>query len=159
LHQLKSKISEIKDEKIVLFERTPVRWNGRWLTLQDYLDARTCVLNLNITTHGYDCRACDPLLLTTAAVFRIQIVHEMIGNTMVYDCAASRRIVHLSSNNSHMVHERNVERNELLLSNSKQDFEEKIREAEDAICGTCGMLFSSKNNMLRHQHTKHHFSA
>jgi len=151
LKRLQSQVSSIRDnESVTLFERAPVEWNGTWLGRDEYLEARTVILFETIVhKHGYDCRACDPLLLTVAAVFRVKIVHDMLGTPMVYSTQNSRRVVYISSSHGHMVHDRNIDIKADCIPELME--EEEMRVKGDAICSVCGVLFPFKINMVRHQ--------
>ena len=70
-----------------LFLNRPVKWNGRKLSKQEYMDASHAIRNCtSIQNRGYDCSACDPLLIAVTAVFQVTINHQISKwSVMVYE--------------------------------------------------------------------------
>jgi len=154
LKMLQSKIDRCDGGKVALFERTPVQWNEELMTNDERTTARAAILELSVNTRGYDCRACDPLLLTVAAVFNIRIIHNMVGIEMVYSTVNPRRIVFVSSSYCHMVHEKNVDIPRC-SSCPTTDGEDGKSMKGDATCSVCGLKFPSMKNMLWHRNRFH----
>lgn len=147
---------------VLLFQRHPVEWNGHPLTSQEYKEIRQAVLSTSITRHGYDCSSCDPLLVTLAATFQLEIIHQLLNDAtvvVVYSVRYPCRTVHLESNSYHMVHQRNVDIRDARI----QDFASRDKEVGDVgsstggdfACKICGCTFTSRKNVNRHEKLKH----
>jgi hypothetical protein len=81
---------------------------GKTLTPQEYLDCCASMEHLHVR-NGYLCAAMDPLLLFTAAAFRIDIIHDFIGNVLEFLVDKPRRRVMLRSSMCHMSHVANID--------------------------------------------------
>eukprot|EP00928_Gymnodinium_smaydae_P070264 TRINITY_DN54146_c0_g1_i1.p1 TRINITY_DN54146_c0_g1~~TRINITY_DN54146_c0_g1_i1.p1 ORF type:complete len:373 (-),score=32.74 TRINITY_DN54146_c0_g1_i1:161-1279(-) len=84
-----------------------VSWCGEELSAQDINDFSQAVLLHVHVKDGYWCSACDPLLASYCAAFRLNVVHDFAGTETTYEVPSARRIVHLSSSLGHMEHMNN----------------------------------------------------
>ena len=78
-----------------------VRWNGITLTEQFMSESRNALENLQVGD-GYFASSCDPLLVSFAATFKVDVHHEFCGHVFRYQVDDPLRTVFLSSSSSHM---------------------------------------------------------
>ena len=88
-----------------------VQWNGEELGeqllkenyehIKDFIENNGKDLN-SIINSGYLCSVCDPFLILICQLFRLEIHHKYLDNTMIYKNTINcRRIIRFKSNRGH----------------------------------------------------------
>lgn len=98
---LKSLRNRLQDKHL-----SDVTFCDRFLTLQEQAECKLALPNIHVGD-GYYCAALDPLLLISAAVFHINIIHKYMGNVFEFCVSNPRRSVYLTSSVGHMEHTTN----------------------------------------------------
>lgn len=107
----KQKIDNIKNFIELLKERAiltkNVKWNNSKLTEQQLEENLLAIRNYNIDNinDGYDCSICDPFLLLVCELFKVDIIHNFIGNDLIYEYDVkqntNKKIIKFASNHGH----------------------------------------------------------
>jgi hypothetical protein len=81
-----------------------VTWNNETLTEQFINDSmqHLRVFDMKKINKGYECSACDPVLILISELFGINISHQFNGSEINYTFTGATKIIHLSSNSKHM---------------------------------------------------------
>lgn len=105
----KLKLKKVKPEKFMQMIKKynkhtgDILWNGEELTktqLQENYERIRCIKDYN---NGYDCSACDPLLLLVCQLYDTSIEHNFNGTEIKYtNKKFPGKIIYIDSNKNHM---------------------------------------------------------
>ena len=80
-----------------------VRWQQQSLTKQFLDECYNAVNEFNESSirRGYLCSTCDPFIILTCELFKVNILHVYCGNQILYETKGSSRLFKVKSNRGH----------------------------------------------------------
>lgn len=93
-------LMELQEENT---ETIDMLYNGKPLTKQNYMEniERINSLTSKSIRGGYDCSACDPLLLLVGQIYSVSIEHTFVGKTFQYTNVKSNQKIKVESDEGH----------------------------------------------------------
>lgn len=80
-----------------------IKWQGNVLSDKELNENFIHIKNFdeNSISKGYYCSTCDPFLCLISKIFKVNIIHKYLKNTIEYTNTSSKKTIHFSSNRGH----------------------------------------------------------